>query len=191
MAFASNCIPKVFPLKWLSNFAGVEYAFKKKKVCFFFAFITSAGAFLHLALFDQTWGFPRRLGKQKPANRRHAVLQEIIFFLWRSTSRSKVVTLLNSKFWQPLDFRNLFACHIGLESSGVPNHCEDSSGFFSPKKMPWFCRGLVQLFCEGFFVSFPKPEIPEFFSFHWRLSRTFNGCQDAQDDDCLLGLGGV
>ena len=40
---------KVFPLKWLSNFAGVEYAFKKKR-CVFFAFITSAGGFLHLAL---------------------------------------------------------------------------------------------------------------------------------------------
>ena len=64
--------------------------------------------------------------------------------------------------------------------------------FFPKNKMPWFCRGLVlPLFCEGFFRIFSEAGIPEFFSFHWRLSRTFNGCQDAQDDDCLLGLGGL
>ena len=94
-------------------------------------------------------------------------------------------------------FLHLALCFLirqkGVYQSG-PNHCEESCRIFFPKKKchdffvaDWYYR----CFARGFFVSFPKPEIPEFFSFHWRLSRTFNGCQDAQDDDCLLGQGGL
>ena len=113
--------------------------------------------------FLKTWGFrpetPFQTWQTQTGRNCHALLQEILF---------SVEVYIRTSWVRRLS-------HCLIPNFGVIH-------VFPPKK-----NGMIlsQMYMSEARFSYVPSFFPDFCSHHRRLPCTFNGCQDAQDDDCL------